>query len=203
MGREAAPRERTEPCIITLHDAKTLCCRFAYSARAVATIKTLPRRTFDRDLRAWLVPVDDFERVVALFPDASVDVAVWETVYPTVALRRRRVLTFCRSLAALIAAIVSGRAAAEGWRFGAVGDEVGDGGATDQGAVGAAGDQVGSGGSKDPGSAVEVGTGGASADGMRMWGVIVRGIANAGHGRGRRGGRNCGRRCGGSGCVER
>lgn len=103
--------------LITLHDAKTLALRFPYSALRVAQVKTLPTRVFDRDAGAWLVPLADFARVLALGgDDASVDVEVWEAAYPTRARRLAGALTFCQALAALGVTIClqDGRLVAQG-----------------------------------------------------------------------------------------
>lgn len=83
---------------ITLYDRTTLCAAFPYRADRVAAIKTLPERRFEPDLKAWLVPVSHFEQLLEVLPDAGVHPDVWETVYPTLAMRLADTLGYCRRL---------------------------------------------------------------------------------------------------------
>lgn len=84
--------------IITLLDEETLACSFPYSASAVQKIKSLPDRTFDAATNCWHVPLKDFAQVIGLFPESEVHADVWETVFPTVAIRLRRAEQFCVNL---------------------------------------------------------------------------------------------------------
>ncbi len=68
--------------IVTLHSADLMACAFPYSPQDVAKVKALPRRQWDAAGKLWLVPVADFEQLIAAFPDAQVAPEVWEAAYP-------------------------------------------------------------------------------------------------------------------------
>lgn len=111
MSGASTPQRRwggvtTSDMVVTLRDSKTMACAFPYALGTVARIKTLPDRRFDKDTKAWLVPVRDFERVLTLFPDASIDVPVWAAVYPSNEMLMGKALTFCRNLTAMGVSLV-------------------------------------------------------------------------------------------------
>lgn len=85
---------------ITMADAATMALRFPYSANAVQRIKgALPRRTWDKPLGAWLVPVTDFEMVMAAYPEMQAAPEVWEAAYPCTAKVDAETAKWCQSLA--------------------------------------------------------------------------------------------------------
>lgn len=85
---------------ITMADAETMALRFPYSPNAVQRLKeALPRRTWDKELRCWLVPVTDFELVLAAYPELQASPEVWEAAYPSTAKVDAATAKWCQSLA--------------------------------------------------------------------------------------------------------
>ena len=85
---------------ITMADAATMALRFPYSPDAVQKIKAvLPRRTFDKVLKCWLVPVADFELVMAAYPELQAAPEVWAAAYPCTAKVDAETRQWCQSLA--------------------------------------------------------------------------------------------------------
>jgi len=85
---------------ITMADAETMALRFPYSSNAVQRLKeALPRRSWDKALKAWLVPVTDFELVLAAYPELQASPEVWEAAYPSTAKVDAETAHWCQSLA--------------------------------------------------------------------------------------------------------